>query len=481
MRLPRSPGREPSDTELVYRARNHDRRAFENLIKRYEAPLRKRLFALMRSESLAEDLAQDICVKAWLHLHSLVNPAAFHRWLLAIAENTAKEWWSKRDAIRDAAVLDVDDVAATSTDDTPYSALRRRALRERLRREIRALPADSAEALILHYEDGLSCHEIASQLQVSIEVVHKRLSRGRKRLERRIARIKGELAVLGATGAPRQSSEAFVAAVMRALRRASPPAARPDQALPAAVVAASRLRAGWRALVPVAVVAAVFALAAEAVLQAARTADQILVGLPGEPAPTSDRSTAPAPSAAGPSAPRLPHAAPVNARWQAPGVPENDEVADYVVRSESTQIESALFGAHDLRPMDAYGEKLYEMVSKQFVMYLASCLRSDVVGAEDRSRIDLDLRFSLWRDPARGPQYFRLRRAGDDDEVRYRITGHELSKIQQLLFELCLERSFGATPFPAPDDDAPRVVAHHIAVDFGVMQQSLEAMFASVQ
>jgi hypothetical protein len=137
--------------------------------------------------------------------------------------------------------------------------------------------------------------------------------------------------------------------------------------------------------------------------------------------------------------------------------------------------------AHDLRPMDAYGEKLYEMVSKQFVMYLAGCLRSDVVGIGDRSRIYLDLRFSLWRDPARGPQYFRLRRAGDEDEVRYRITGRELSRIQQLEFEFCLERSFGATPFPAPDDDAPRMVAHHIAVDFGVMQQTLEAMFASVQ
>jgi hypothetical protein len=176
-----------------------------------------------------------------------------------------------------------------------------------------------------------------------------------------------------------------------------------------------------------------------------------------------------------PGSPRLPGAASAE-----PGEPQDisqlvDDAPepDYVVRSESTDVESGLFGAHELRPMDGYGQQLYEAVSKAFMMHFAWCVRSDVVGNDDRSRIDVELRFALGRDRSDIATV-------DERDVTYRLAGLKLSAIQKFEFSHCVQRAFYRTRFPAPPDGTPRVIQHLITVDFGAIADQIEALFASV-
>ncbi|MCS7091009.1 MAG: RNA polymerase sigma factor [Verrucomicrobiota bacterium] len=79
---------EPTDGELVQAARNGDLTAFEALMHRHGG----RVFAMARryggSESDAEDLAQEIWIKAYQKLSGYRAAAPFEHWLMRVAVRT---------------------------------------------------------------------------------------------------------------------------------------------------------------------------------------------------------------------------------------------------------------------------------------------------------------------------------------------------------------------------------------------------------
>lgn len=79
----------PTDAELVEQARRGPqpgrRAAFAELVVRYEGFLRRMLFSLSGNAAVAEDLAQDAFLNAWLKLTDLHEPAAFAGWLKQMA------------------------------------------------------------------------------------------------------------------------------------------------------------------------------------------------------------------------------------------------------------------------------------------------------------------------------------------------------------------------------------------------------------
>ena len=78
---------EPSDIYLVRRvAAEHDRQAFDLLVRRYQSPVRKFLLSLtLGNESLSDDMAQDTFLKAFLNIDRFRAEAAFSTWLMRIA------------------------------------------------------------------------------------------------------------------------------------------------------------------------------------------------------------------------------------------------------------------------------------------------------------------------------------------------------------------------------------------------------------
>src|SRR5437868_6114828 len=78
-----------SDTEtaLVKRARDGDRPAFEELVRRSSRLVFARLYLETGSVHRAEDLLQDTLLRAYRSLPRLTDPAGFRPWLLTIAHN----------------------------------------------------------------------------------------------------------------------------------------------------------------------------------------------------------------------------------------------------------------------------------------------------------------------------------------------------------------------------------------------------------
>ena len=68
----------------------HNRRAFDQLVREYQSPVRRFfLTQTMGNEALSDDLAQDTFLKAYTHISQYRGTSSFLTWLTRIAYNAA--------------------------------------------------------------------------------------------------------------------------------------------------------------------------------------------------------------------------------------------------------------------------------------------------------------------------------------------------------------------------------------------------------
>lgn len=74
-----------------------NKRAFDELVRRYQSPVRRFLLNLTLGDSqLSDDLAQDTFIKAYLNIGSFRGLASFQTWIMRIAYNVFYDYRRKR-------------------------------------------------------------------------------------------------------------------------------------------------------------------------------------------------------------------------------------------------------------------------------------------------------------------------------------------------------------------------------------------------
>ena len=181
-----------TDKELVRRAQNGERSAFDLLFLRYRHKVNHLVARYLPAPEEVEDVAQEAFIKAYRALPRFRGESAFYTWLYRIAVNTAKNHLASR-ARRlqglelDAEEPDVGEAAQVLKDDEdPEGALRRDQLQTAIERAIAALPEDLRSALTLREFDGLSYIEIAEIMDCPVGTVRSRIFRARESVDRRI-------------------------------------------------------------------------------------------------------------------------------------------------------------------------------------------------------------------------------------------------------------------------------------------------------
>ncbi len=177
----RRAGRE-RELSLVRRAQQGDVRAFEEL---YRANVR-RVFAvcwrMTGDGTRAEELVQDVFVRAWEKLGSFRGDSAFSSWLHPLAVNVAlTERRTKRR--HDARVTAVEEPADYAEPHTP-----RPDAGIDLERAIATLPPGAREVFVLHDVEGLRHDEIAERMGVATGTSKAQLHRARRLLRERLDR-----------------------------------------------------------------------------------------------------------------------------------------------------------------------------------------------------------------------------------------------------------------------------------------------------
>ncbi|MCL6489030.1 MAG: sigma-70 family RNA polymerase sigma factor [Alicyclobacillus mali] len=134
----------------------------------------------------AEDIAQDVFLRAWQHYGDFQGHSSIKTWLLSITANRA------RDVLRSGAerreLADEGEAFARQVEPTdPADVVADKLARDAVWRAIRALPETYREVMELYYGNDLTTHEVAEVLGIRDQTVRTRLHRGRQLLERALA------------------------------------------------------------------------------------------------------------------------------------------------------------------------------------------------------------------------------------------------------------------------------------------------------
>lgn len=168
--------REP-EPETIRRARAGDLRAFESLVREYQADVWRFAYHLTRNRTIAEDVTQEAFLKAFRSLRSFRGDSKFSSWLLRIARNCAVDAYRRT---RHEGPVPDDALAAMSSDRPSGSAEDR----IRIAQAIRALPEELRELFVVIEVLGFAYPEASAILGVKMGTVKSRMHRARAHLMR---------------------------------------------------------------------------------------------------------------------------------------------------------------------------------------------------------------------------------------------------------------------------------------------------------
>ncbi|MDB5312954.1 MAG: polymerase sigma factor, sigma-70 family, partial [Gemmataceae bacterium] len=177
-----------TDTALVLRAREGDRAAFEELIRRTSRLVFARLYLDTGSVHRAEDLCQETLLLAYRSLRRLTDPARFRPWLLAIAGNVLIDATRRDTRLKRAAPPPSDTPlsAVPAVGPSPDEAAEREELRGRVLAVLRSLPEEYRLPITLRYITGADYDTIGLQLGLTNGSLRGLLHRGLKMLRDRL-------------------------------------------------------------------------------------------------------------------------------------------------------------------------------------------------------------------------------------------------------------------------------------------------------
>ena len=176
-----------TDAELVALAHAGDVEAFGRLVERNQHYVYNAVYHLVGNERDAEDIAQDVFVKAYRSIGRFEGRSKFSTWLYGIMLNSVRSFWRRRTRrprlVQDAAEEDerAHDPAAEGRN--PFEESVRGERVEAVRAAIARLDEDLREIVVMRDIRGLSYEELADVLDLPDGTVKSRLHRARSALK----------------------------------------------------------------------------------------------------------------------------------------------------------------------------------------------------------------------------------------------------------------------------------------------------------
>jgi RNA polymerase sigma-70 factor (ECF subfamily) len=170
---------------LVQRSKEGDEKAFSALVNKYKTKVFRLVFSLIHDRDIADDLAQEAFIKAYLVLPKFRLESEFGTWLYRITVNHTKDYLRKKTRAKE---IHLDDLAIAQEKEilTEEGEQEEKQKRRILYKILEELPEKHQLIITLRDIQGFSYKEIAKILKISSGTVDSRLHRARKMLRKKI-------------------------------------------------------------------------------------------------------------------------------------------------------------------------------------------------------------------------------------------------------------------------------------------------------
>lgn len=177
---------ESSDQDLAQAAAVGDAEAFSALIERHYDRIHRLAWRWCGNQVDAEDVAQDVCVKLGAAIGGFRGEAAFATWAYRIAYTTATDRLRARQRLRLVEPSKMAMLAEMRSDQATEPSAEIHVLHGELWDEVRRLPEQQRDAILLVYGEDLSHGEAAAIMGCTEKTVSWHVHEARKRLKLRL-------------------------------------------------------------------------------------------------------------------------------------------------------------------------------------------------------------------------------------------------------------------------------------------------------
>ena len=184
-----------SDQALVERARGGDFSAFETLFERHRELVYRFAYQMAPRRDDAEDIVQEVFLRAFKNLHRYRDEAKFTTWLLRIATNYGTDrarMHTRRNTLEQ---QEADGALRWMTEgsqmDDPLTNLEQERRKQIVRNAINALPDQHKNAIVMRDLEEMDYEDIAEFFECTVGAAKLRVLRARRALRDEIVRTHG--------------------------------------------------------------------------------------------------------------------------------------------------------------------------------------------------------------------------------------------------------------------------------------------------
>ena len=176
-----------NDSEIISKVLSGDHQAYAGLVSRYQNYVFTLTLRMIKSREDAEEVAQDIFVKAYRSLADFRGASKFSTWLYTIVNTTCISFLRKKKL----AIQSLDNEQVFEVADSTDSGLRANLVEQKskiamVNNAIALLSPDDAQIITLFYKGEQTLDEIAGILGLESNTAKVRLHRARARLKEKM-------------------------------------------------------------------------------------------------------------------------------------------------------------------------------------------------------------------------------------------------------------------------------------------------------
>ena len=181
------------DAELVRRSQLQDEIAYGELVRRYQRKIYALVYNMTSNKEDAEDVVQDVFVKAFKSLKHFMGNASFYTWVYRIAVNRTINFLKQRNRRTGLSLDDMDEgierdkhYVELMARESPFRDATLTELQEKLNTALQKLSEKHRTVVVLHDIQGVPHDEIAKMIDCSSGTVRSRLFYARQQLQQEL-------------------------------------------------------------------------------------------------------------------------------------------------------------------------------------------------------------------------------------------------------------------------------------------------------